>query len=166
MNETYLEQIVIYHPPKSAGVVKAVLVLLCIVSFVMVILPYGIGFIAIALLIVFTVVKFRSYDCEYEYSYLNGELDVDRIICRSSRRRMGTFDFTKLELMAPLGSQRELRLAHKKHKEFDYSSGETNATKYVAYVMKDQETVRLVFEPKEELIAAIGNIARGKVFND
>lgn len=166
MNETYLEQIVVYHPPRSAGVVKALLVVLCMASFVMVLLPYGIGYIAIALLIAFTVVKFRSYDCEYEYLYLNGELDVDRIISRSSRRRMGTFDFTKLELMAPVGSQRELRLAHKKHKEFDYSSGETKTTKYAAYVMKDQETVRLIFEPKEEMIAAIENVARGKVFYD
>lgn len=166
MNDVYIEQIVVRKPPKSAGVTKVLLILLCILSLVMVVLPYGVGLIAIAAVIAFTVIRFRSYETEYEYSFVEGELDVDRIICKSSRRKCGSFDFKKLELMAPLGSQRELRLSHKKYKEFDYSSGDTEALRYVAYVMKDNETVRLVFEPNEELVAAVNYIARGKVFQD
>lgn len=166
MNETYLEQIIERTPPKSAGLVKALLVLLCIFSCVMVLLPYGIGLVAMALVIAFTVWKFRSYNVEYEYSYLNGELDIDKITCRSSRKKCGTFDFTKLELMAPVGSQSDLRLSHKKYKEFDYSSGNTDNRKYAAYVMKDQETVKLIFEPDEDMYKAIQYLSRGRVFND
>lgn len=166
MNETYIEQIIVRKPPKSAGTVKVLLLLLCIISFVMVLLPYGTGLVAIALVIAFTVFKFRSYNLEYEYSYLDGELDVDRIICKSSRKKCASFDFKKLELMAPLGSQSELRLSHRKYKEYDYSSGDTSAKRYAAYVMKDNETVKLIFEPNEEMLKSIDYIARGKVFND
>lgn len=166
MNEVFVEQIIERKPPRTAGLIKGMLILLCIVSLVMVILPYGIGLIVIAAVIVFTVITIRNFDLEYEYAFVEGELDVDKIVCKSSRKRCASFDFKKLECMAPMGSQSDLRLIGKRYKEFDFSSNDPEQPKYVAYVMKENETVRLIFEPNEEMVEAINYISRGKVFRD
>lgn len=164
MNEFFVEQIVKWTPTKKDRLVKIMLILLCVISLVMLFLPFG--FLVVLGVIIFTVFVLRDYDREYEYSFVDGELDVDKIICKSSRKKCGSFDFRRLEMMAPLGSQSDMRYSHKKYREYDYSSGDTEHEKYVAYVMKENETVRLVFEPNEEMIRAINYIAKGKVFND
>lgn len=166
MNDVFVEQIIERRPSKFAGIIKVLLILLCVFSLVMILLPYGIGLIAIAGVIGFTVITIRNFDVEYEYSFVEGELDVDRIVCKSSRKRCGSFDFRKLECMAPEGSQSDLRLIHKQYKEFDFSSNDPNNPKQVAYVMRDNEIVRLIFEPNEEMISAIQYISHGKVFQD
>lgn len=162
MNDTYVEQIIEWTPTKKARAVKALLIVLCVCSLIMFFLP--LGFLIVLAVIVLTVLVTRNYNREYEYSFVEGELDVDKIVCKSSRRRCASFDFRKLEMMAPLGSKEDMRYSHNKYKEYDYSSGDTDHAKYVAYVMKDNEIVRLIFEPNEEMIHAISYIARGKVF--
>lgn len=166
MNEVFVEQIIERKPPKSAGVIKGLLITLCVFSLVMILLPYGIGLIAVAALVAYTVITIRNFDLEYEYSFVEGELDIDKIVCKASRKKCASFDFKKLECMAPMGSQSDLRLVGKRYKEFDYSSNDPECMKYVAYVMKENETVRLIFEPNEEMIEAINYISRGKVFRD
>lgn len=162
MNEHYIEQIVACNPPKNSGLVKALLLVLCGVSMILILIPY-VGAFLIAGIIAFTIIKFRSYDYEYEYIYMDGELDVDKIIARSKRKRMNSFDFKKLEIMAPVGSQEALRLEYSKYKTFDYTSNTPDAKVYVAYVMNNNETVRLLFEPSEKLIKEINYISPRKV---
>ena len=45
-------------------------------------------------------------DLEYEYVFVNGELDIDRIASKSKRKRMKSFDLAKMEIMAPVNSHR------------------------------------------------------------
>lgn len=164
MNETFVEQIVEWTPTKKARMTKALLIILCVLSLIMLFLP--LGFLVVLALIIFTVIVLRDYDREYEYSFVDGEMEVDKIVRKASRRKCGSFDFRKLERMAPLGSQSDMRLSGNNYRVFDYSSGDTENKKYVAYVMKDNETVRLIFEPNEALLGAINYVARGKIFND
>lgn len=44
---------------------------------------------------VMTYLTYRNTQVEYEYTYTNGELDVDKIIARSKRREMITVDVKK-----------------------------------------------------------------------
>lgn len=162
MGENYIEQIVACKPPKSAGVVKALLILLCVLSFVFILIPY-VGVFLIAAVIVFTVFKFQSYNYEYEYAYMDGELDVDKIITKSKRKRMNSFDFKRLEIVAPADSQEALRLENSKYRTFDYTSNMPDARVYVAYVMNNDEMVRLLFEPNEALLKEINYISPRKV---
>ena len=45
-------------------------------------------------------------DLEYEYVFVNGELDIDRIASKAKRKRMKSFDLAKMEIMAPVNSHR------------------------------------------------------------
>lgn len=162
MGDNFIEQIVECRPPKSAGIIKALLIVMCIVSFVFLLIPYVGGFFT-AIVIVVTVFIFRRYNYEYEYSYLDGEMDVDKIIARSKRKKMASFDFKRVELVAPQGSQEDLRLEHNKYRTYNYTSNISGAKVYAAYTMKDNEMVKLLFEPNDRLLKELQHIAPRKV---
>lgn len=162
MNETYIEQIVNCNPPKGAGLIKALLLVACVISVILIIIPY-VGVFLTAGIIIFTIFKFRSYDYEFEYSFMGSELDVDKIIAKSKRKKMGTFNFNKTELVAPIDSQEAMRLERSNYKTFNYTSNKEDAKVYVAYVMNNNETVRMLFEPNEKMLAAISYVAPRKV---
>lgn len=162
MSDKYIEQIVPCNPPKSSVFVKAALIVLCVVSLSFLLIPVA-GILMIAAVVAFTIYKFQSYDYEYEYSYMNGELDVDKIIMKSRRKKLESFDFKKVELVAPVDSQEALRLEHGQYKTFDYTSNKEGHKVYVAYVMNHNATVRLLFEPNEDMLQEINYIAPRKV---
>ncbi len=162
MGDLYYEQIVTCKPPKTAGIEKAGLILLCVLSFLFIFIPY-VGIILTVGVIVFAVFRFQNYDFEYEYSFVDGELDVDKIVAKSRRKRMGTFVFKQIELMAPVNSNEALRLQNSRYKTFSFVSNLPDAKVYVAYVMKDKETVRLYFEPSDEIVKEISYLNPRKV---
>lgn len=162
MGDNFVEQIVECRPPKSANLIKAFMLALCAVSLIFLIIPY-IGVFLTAIVIVVTIFVFRNYNYEYEYAYLSGELDVDKIIARSKRKRMASFDFNRLELVAPQGSQEDLRLEHNRYRTYNFTSNMPDARVYAAYTMKDNEMVKLLFEPNEKLLKELQYLAPRKV---
>lgn len=162
MGDNFVEQIVACRAPKSAGVKKAGLILLCVVSLLFILIPY-VGLFLTAGVVVFTVFQFQSFDYEYEYSFMAGELDVDKIINKSRRKRLNTFDFNRMELVAPIESQEALRLEHSSYKTFDYTSNMPDAKIYVGYAMCNNEMVRIYFEPNEKMLKEMEYISPRKV---
>ncbi|MGN0159870.1 MAG: DUF6106 family protein [Lachnospiraceae bacterium] len=162
MGDNYVEQIVTCRPPKSAGFIKVGLVVCCVLSVLFILIPY-VGFFLTAGVIVFTVIIFRSFDYEYEYSFMGGELDVDKIIQKSRRKRMNTFDFNRMELVAPIDSQEALRMEHGNYKTFDYTSNMPDARVYVGYAMCNNELVRICFEPNDKMLKELEYISPRKV---
>ena len=43
-------------------------------------------------------------EVEYEYLYVNGELDIDAIYSKQKRKKMGSYDASELEILAPENS--------------------------------------------------------------
>ena len=43
---------------------------------------------------------------EFEYLYVNGELDIDRIFSQSRRKRAASYELSNMEIMAPFSSHR------------------------------------------------------------
>lgn len=162
MENNYIEQIVPCRPPKSAGLIKALLIVLCFVSLIFLMIPY-VGAFLTAIVIAVTFFVFRRYNYEYEYAYLDGEMDVDKIIAKSKRKRMASFDFRRAELVAPLGSQEDLRLANNRYRTYNFTSNMPEAKVYAAYTMKDNEMVRLLFEPNGRILKELQYIAPRKV---
>ena len=48
--------------------------------------------------------KMPGLDLEFEYLYVNGELDIDKIMSKVKRKRVGSFDISKAEMVAPVKS--------------------------------------------------------------
>ena len=107
------------------------------------------------------VFLFGRMNVEYEYVYYEGDLDIDRITNKSSRKKMFTASVKDMDVIAPTNSQELLGYQHLK--VIDYSTGEAGNKTYELVTKKGSEKVRVRFEPKEEMLEAMKSIAPRKV---
>lgn len=103
-------------------------------------------------------------DVEYEYCYMDKELTVDRILSKSKRKNVATFDMNRMEIFAPADSWHLDEYKRRTATEVDYS-GETEASD-ICYVMFYDGNKKVYLTPNEELIKALKNIAPRKVFTE
>ena len=113
-------------------------------------------------MIALDVFLFRSMDVEYEYLFVNGSLDIDKIMAKSRRKNMFSMEMTDLEMMAPSGSP-ELR-PYQGLKGTDYSSGMPGADTYELIVVNNGEKKKIIFEPNKAVCEGMKMLAPRKVF--
>lgn len=162
MNETYYEIMVAKKKSpllKMAQIGSALMCGICALFMFM-------GLIwAIILAAVFGVLSYilTLYNTvEYEYLYVDKELQIDRILARSNRKKMLTLDLNELVILAPLRSHELDSYRNGNYKTVDYSSGdEANAQSKYMLIVNDKQ---VIFEPTEEMVKTIRMFAPRKVF--
>ena len=106
-------------------------------------------------------------DLEYEYVFVNGELDIDRIASKAKRKRMKSFDLAKMEIMAPVNSHRMDYQNHNTNlKVLNYSSGEKDHKVYAMIIPDEKDVYKVLIEPDRELLDNIKKSCPRKVFED
>lgn len=106
-------------------------------------------------------------DLEYEYVFVNGELDIDRIASKAKRKRMKSFDLAKMEMMAPVNSHRMDYQNHNTNlKVLDFSSGNPQHKIFAMIIPDDSNVYKVLLEPDRELIDNIARSCPRKVFLD
>ncbi|MGO5051199.1 DUF6106 family protein [Lachnospiraceae bacterium LCP25S3_G4] len=160
MNDFYTEQLVKKKSPVSDIFVKAGLIIVTILSF-FIIFKFPFAIIAPIVMILLDVVMFKRLNVEYEYLYVNGDLDIDKIMAKSKRKRILGINIADLELIAPSGSA-EVRL-YQNIKPCNYSSRESNHKTYEMIVLKNGEKKRIIFEPNQTILEGIRMLAPRKV---
>ena len=103
----------------------------------------------------------RDRNVEYEYLFVNGDLDVDKIMSRAKRKRMFSMNVSEMELLAPSDAP-ELR-QYQNAKTLDFSSGTGQAKLYTLVVADHGELKKVVFEPNETIIEGFFVLAPRKV---
>ncbi len=81
------------------------LIALTVVS-VLLVFVIPVGIILPVVMIVIDVLMFRNLNVEYEYVFVNGDLDIDKIMNKARRKRMFSVDADQMELLAPVGGGR------------------------------------------------------------
>lgn len=75
-------------------------------------------------------IYFRRMSVEYEYTYLDKEIRIDRIYNLNNRKNVDTIDLSKMEILAVSGSSSLDSFKRRQAKVSDYSAGEdTEETK-------------------------------------
>lgn len=164
MNETYVEWLVKKKTPSYMAFLKILTIMLAVCFIV-------VGFVFLpALLIglIFGVAAYFIYmnaDLEYEYLYVDKELTVDKVMAKSKRKRVASFELDKMEIVAPVRSWHLDNYKNRNDKTTDYSSGEEKQPdrRYVFYYDGQQ---KVIFEPNEDMIKAMQMAAPRKVFKD
>ena len=111
-----------------------------------------------------TVVVTPKFDVEYEYLYVNGELDIDAIYSKQKRKRVGTYDMAELEILAPEKSHAlDSYMNNKSIKMKDFSSGNPQAKSYILIMNSDSERQSVKVEIDDTIIQDIRRIAPRKV---
>lgn len=164
MNETYVEWLVKRKTPAYMTLLK-ILTIMLTVCFVL------LGFFLLPAMIIAVVLGVAAYfvylnsDVEYEYLYVDKELTVDKVMAKSRRKRVATYDLGKIEILAPIKSWHLDNYKNRTDKTVDYSSGEEKQPdRRFAFFYDGKQ--RVLIEPNEEMIKAMQTVAPRKVFKD
>ena len=155
-----------------AGKARPLVVFLKYLMILMAVFSFILGFLSgnIFFMILFVAcgvgVYFASLNAsiEYEYQYCEREVTVDKILNKSRRKKVATFETGKIEVFAPSKSYHLDEYRNKdNYRTLDFSSGnEENPT----YTMYYDGREKVIFEASRELVDAIKNVAPRKVFMD
>ena len=104
-------------------------------------------------------------DLEYEYLYLDRELVVDKVMAKSKRKRIATYQLDRIEILAPFRSYHLDNYKNRNVKVKDYSIGEVLQPDK-RYAMFYEGGEKIILSPSEELIKAMKNTAPRKIFSD
>lgn len=86
----------------------------------------------------------------YEYIFVDGQIDFDRILKGEKRKTMKRIDMEKIDIIAPENS--EHIAYHRNLPLVDYSSGLDTDRHFIAVANGDKGTERIRFTPDEKMI--------------
>ncbi len=167
MNDnSYVELLVARKASPLMLVLKYLLLVLAAFSFLLGLVG---NIIFIIIFIAFAVgVYFVSLHAsiEYEYQYCEREITVDKILNKSRRKKVATFEVERMEAFAPSKSYHLDEYRNKdNYRKLDFSTGIENQPD-TTYTMYYDGREKVVFEPNKEFVDAIKNVAPRKVFTD
>ena len=157
MGDSYVEQLVkrqssmLQTGLRVCSVVSAVIItyiMLQLIGIISLIAAFAMGY-GVYYVFIMTAV-------EYEYVLVNGELTVDTVYGKTKRKKSGTFDIKKSEVIAPVNSDYGA-VYHKnmQMKAFDFTSATDESRVYIMVAPYGAGTAKVYFEPNEAMLGAI-----------
>lgn len=165
MSESYVECLVKAKSKTMLKLLKYLLVGLTAVFVLLMLMGAVVAILAGAVTGVGAYFLSLYSDLEYEYLYLDKELVIDKIMAKSKRKRVATYQVDRMEIMAPVHSYRLDNYKNRQVKVKDYSIGE-ELKPDLRYAVYYEGGEKLILSPSEEMIKAIRNVAPRKVFTD
>lgn len=154
MNEVFVEQI-IKRKTSIKGMCLRMLAILLVFAGLFSMLFLGVlGFTITALLVYGAYLIFNQTSVEYEYSLVNGDLTVDKIMGQNKRKHAGEFDIKQAEIIAPAYSD-DIISRINGIKTLDFSSGFRNDGRYSMILYDGKERIQVLFDPNENIIDAM-----------
>ena len=151
------------------GIIITIIVIFGLLAFLLLFAGSGGLSLMMALLVMigFYIINrvFPRFDVEWEYVFVDGQLDFDQILGGMARKRKMRVDFEKLEIIAPSNSHRLDSFKNMQMKEYDYSSL-TGCDNYSMICHDKNSLIRIYFEPNEEMLKLMKNKSFRKVFTD
>lgn len=94
----------------------------------------------------------RSLYIEYEYDFTNGDIDIDKIIHMSKRKRTVSFNVKDIEVLAPINSDSIKDFSGKPDKLISCYPATYEGNIYIAMVTGGADRFQLKFAPDEEFL--------------
>lgn len=160
MSDFYTEQLIKKQPNGKDTLKKAALISLAIVS-VLVVFIFPLGLLIPIVVIALVYFLLTRLDVEYEYLFVNGDLDIDKIMHKSRRKHVFSANAKEMELLAPEGHPR--LDGYRNAKVVDFSSGVRSDRRYVLVTGEKGVMTKLIFEPNDTIIEGMFLMAPRKV---
>ena len=169
MSDAYVECLVKAKPSILGKIVRAVLMTLMVICILAIFVLPPLMLFAFIGAVVFGVGAYfvRMFtDLEYEYLYLDKELVVDKIMAKTRRKRVATYQVDRIEVLAPIKSYHLDNYRNRQmNKEKDYSIGEELQPDR-RYLLFYEGGEKIMLSPSEEMIKLMKNVAPRKIFSD
>lgn len=155
MNEIYTECLVKREKRKEMTAL-AVLALVGAIFFGAAIFVIGLwGFVGFAVMCMLSYTALQMRYVEYEYLLAGNELTIDRIMNRSNRKKVAAYTFDEIQAAAPEHTDKVKELDRNVTKSMDFSSGRTDAFRYVLICLKSGKYEKLFIEPDEKMVKGL-----------
>lgn len=124
----------------------------------------GIMFL-IGILLCVLISKITSMcDEEYEYIFINGDMDFAKIVGKKKRVELMSVSMNEVELVAPLSSDKLAPYEKGESSRYlvrDFSSAFPNHKErmYAMICKSENQAYRIIFEPNEKLVEAMWQLA-------
>ena len=128
-----------------------------------------IGIISILGIVAIAVTYFLMpmFKVDYEYIFVDGQIDFDRISGNDKRKHMLRIDLDNVEIMAPEKSHRLDSIKNQQGLSIkDFTSNTEEAEVYCIFISQNGEKMLIRFEPSEKMIEYSKQKAPRKVFTD
>lgn len=102
-----------------------------------------------------TYILFGRLKKEYEYSFTNGELDIDVIYNKSSRKRVFSGYVRDFEIMAHAADLRHANTFSAADDRQDYSTGVVSDRSYTFLTRHNSKRRAITIEPNDEMFEVI-----------
>jgi hypothetical protein len=161
MTDSFIEQLIEQGATKEAARKKTILLIVTGLLGVLTILFHPIFLLAVIVMVIVDSILFKRMNLEFEYSYFNGDLDIDKIMNRETRKRLFSVQVKEMDIVAPTGSD-ALR-GYQQLKVLDCSSQKQDRSTYELVATYRGEKMRVRFEPNNEMLNAMRDVAPRKV---
>lgn len=151
MNQFYAEAGVKRKDDAKNLALRALLVVGIIIGVLLMLMGsyFGIGGIVLVVVLIWL---FPKLNVEYEYVFVDGQLDFDRITGKSRRKTMLRIDLENVEIIAPQGSHSLDGYSNTQLMNKDFSSNDKNNKPYIIIGNVGDKKYRIAFEPSEKMI--------------
>ena len=95
---------------------------------------------------------------EYEYSFTNGDLDIDIIYNKSKRKRLFSSSVKDFEIMAPVQDTAHTHDLSNASETKDYSSGVVGPDTYAFVTAYKGKRLKIIIEPNDMMIKAFSTV--------
>lgn len=161
MEEVFAEYIVKSKITGKSILLRCAAVFGVILGLFSILLLGVLGITISALLIYLAWYVFAITNIEYEYSIVNTDILIDKIMGQRKRKRAAEYDLKKAELIAYADSE-HMQSYKGRVKVEDYSS-RTGKNSVAVIFPEGAEMIELLFEPNERIIDAMKRVRPGIV---
>lgn len=130
MGDAFFEETVPQKKTVSSLLLKALLIALTAATLFLGLFAGFLFMLAFVVLIIVDYFAFPRFNVEYEYSYVNGDIDIAAIYNKENRKHLASIEAADIECVAPLGSS-ELSSYGATYGERDYSGHMSEKTPWV-----------------------------------
>lgn len=162
MEEVFAEYIIKCRISGKSVLLRCVAILGIILGLFSMLLLGVLGLTITALLIYLAWYIFTITNIEYEYSIVNTDILIDKIMGQRKRKRVAEYDLKKADLIAYANSE-HMQVYKGRVKIEDYSSKTGNDSVVAVIFPKGSEMTELLFEPNERIIDAMKRVRPGIV---
>ncbi|CRZ35065.1 hypothetical protein DFR55_1117 [Herbinix hemicellulosilytica] len=164
MNELYAEAVVKRKDTFATIGLRVLMIIGSLAGFFLIVAGNMLSFLGIAILVA-VFYFYPKLSVEYEYVFVDGQLDFDKISGKSRRKTMLRIDFEQVEIMAPYNSAALDNYKHLQLETKDFSSLNKDSKPYVIIANADGKKLKILFEPSEKMLAMIKQKSPRKVSN-
>ena len=166
MADTFVECLVSRETPAYAAPLKIGMIVLGCAFFALGIFS-PLFWILVVVIVVAGLIVVPRLNVEYEYTFISDQLNVDKIINMSKRKKVAEYMMSRVDVIAPVDSREIMGYAQNPNnsvKPLDFTSGAAEGGAVYGMIYNGEKGKSLIyFEPNEKLIKALKAQSPNKV---